>query len=543
MNLNRNEFKNITFKNIFRSLLVIIVFGNLFLSGALAAVEPQWLTLDTNADGTTETIASTNLQDVAFNNCGEIVGWYVKTVKGTDFKGKYEKQPNFITEPSAVVLAPTITGKCIAATPITNKNAAGQLSADFAYTQGAAQVTKKFIVEPRRLTIKLDVSVKGPSKYDLEFFGMGGGATESKALAGGANQPLALGDVQNAVYTSLQCCNSALGATGQAMIVQPLGVGDASVGKRTLHLKTERGDETRERNFMALHLSGQQSLRLYGGANELIRLSQEGYAQLPGLFKANVFGEISLQVVRILEWLRQQVGSWGLAIILFSVLIRLVQWPLMQSSAKSMTATQSIQPLVNKLKEQYKDNPQKLNEETMKLYQEKGVNPVGGCLPMLVPMPVLIVLWRVFSNYEFDQGFLWLHDLSLPDGLKILGVLYILVNFATLWVNTRANPDMFRQQLPFYVMYIFWAFNFPAGVTLYWIITMILGVVQQDLVNRRYQLGNYAPADVKAAQAASLKNLMSFGRPTNAKTIDTKLKDEKPKDQKPQENKGNNKKS
>ncbi len=123
----------------------------------------------------------------------------------------------------------------------------------------------------------------------------------------------------------------------------------------------------------------------------------------------------------------------------------------------------------------------------MTLYREHGVNPALGCLPLLVQMPVLIIMWRVIANFEFDQGFLWLGDLSLPDPLYILPALYVGANVLQTYLATMGNRDMFRQQLLIQVVFVYVVLSFPSGVTLYWVLSTLIAVVQQFLINRSIQ--------------------------------------------------------
>src|SRR5690606_40922250 len=176
---------------------------------------------------------------------------------------------------------------------------------------------------------------------------------------------------------------------------------------------------------------------LYAGPNELVRYSQEGYLDLPGLFNPNVLGRLSLLVVRLLEFIHRFVPSWGLSIIVLTLLFRALVWPLITTQTKSMFGMQKLQPKLQEMQRKYKDDREKLTQETMKMYREAGVNPAGGCLPILLQMPLFIILWRVFVNFEFAEGFLWLPDLGQADPFYILPILYVAVMVATSYFSAR----------------------------------------------------------------------------------------------------------
>jgi YidC/Oxa1 family membrane protein insertase len=120
----------------------------------------------------------------------------------------------------------------------------------------------------------------------------------------------------------------------------------------------------------------------------------------------------------------------------------------------------------------------------MKLYQEAGVNPAGGCLPILLQMPLFIILWRVFVNFEFNQGFLWLPDLGQSDPFYILPALYVAVMVATSWFSARGNPQTLRQSMLINLVFVIVIINFPAGVLLYYVVSMLVQVLQYWLLSR-----------------------------------------------------------
>ncbi len=222
----------------------------------------------------------------------------------------------------------------------------------------------------------------------------------------------------------------------------------------------------------------------YLGKNELVRFYQAGYADLPGLFTPNILGRLSLWILAALEFIHEYVPSWGLSIIVLTLVFRALVWPLITTQTRSMLGMQKLQPEMQRLQKKYKDDREKLSQEMMKLYKEAGVNPAGGCLPIVLQMPLFIILWRVFVNFEFNEGFLWIPDLGLADPFYILPVLYVAVMLAQSWYSARNNPTMLRQSIIINLVFVFIIVNFPSGVLVYFVVSMGVQVFQYWLLSR-----------------------------------------------------------
>jgi len=203
--------------------------------------------------------------------------------------------------------------------------------------------------------------------------------------------------------------------------------------------------------------------------------------------------------------------NYGLAIILFAVLVKLVLYPLTKKSYKSMAAMKELQPQLQELKEKYEDNPEKQQKATMKLYKEAGVNPLGGCLPNLLQLPILVTLWRFFQNSILirQQSFLWAGDLSAPDHIihlpfsipflgNALGGFVLLMTLAMLVQSkvtggmgpgggggAAGGPNMKMLQYFFPVMLLFVFNNFAAGLSLYYLIYNVVSILQQLAIYRQ----------------------------------------------------------
>ena len=182
------------------------------------------------------------------------------------------------------------------------------------------------------------------------------------------------------------------------------------------------------------------------------------------------------------------IPSYGMAIIWVTVVIKMILYPLTVKQVKSMKAMQELQPKMKRLQEQYKTNPQLLQQEMQKLYREAGVNPLAGCLPMLVQMPILMAIFYALKDATYEGGnpsFLWMPSLSEADPYYILPVLSALSTYLT----SRQTTDESNQQMKMmmYVMPLFigWmSMNFAAGLVIYWITMNLVQIVQQWFIFR-----------------------------------------------------------
>lgn len=219
----------------------------------------------------------------------------------------------------------------------------------------------------------------------------------------------------------------------------------------------------------------------------------------------------------------------GIAIVALTIVIRLILYIPMSSSLKTQAGMQEIQPKINDLKKRHKDNPQKLSEETMKLYKEHGVNPCGSCLPLLIQMPFLIAVFQVlklnmledhtallygfFTGIDFSQlnmHFLWVKDLSIAGDIA-LGVMVGVAQFVSMWLMQISSkrikakmetnkpqkkkkegdmPDQMEMmnKTMLYMMPVmigYFAYSYPAGLGIYWLISTLFGIAQQYFLNKK----------------------------------------------------------
>jgi YidC/Oxa1 family membrane protein insertase len=184
-------------------------------------------------------------------------------------------------------------------------------------------------------------------------------------------------------------------------------------------------------------------------------------------------------------------GSYGIAILIMVLIVRTIILPLTLKQVKSSKAMQAIQPQLAKIKEQYKDNPQQQQAETMKLFQENKVNPMAGCFPLIIQMPVFIALYNSITHNSAirDHAFLWL-QLGEPDKWFILPVLAAATTFIQTKMMSNMNPSGMQGPMQFMmfiypVLIFFMAYQFPAALPLYWIYSNLYTIAQNFLIYRK----------------------------------------------------------
>ena len=182
------------------------------------------------------------------------------------------------------------------------------------------------------------------------------------------------------------------------------------------------------------------------------------------------------------------VGNFGISIIIVTIIIKILLLPLTLKQDKSMKEMKKLQPELEKIKKDYAHDKQMLNIKTMELYKEHKVNPLGGCLPLLLQLPILFALFGVLRNgiIPKDSSFLWL-KLSVPDPFYVLPVLNGAVSFfqQKLMGSADSNPQMKNMMYIFPIMMIMFSLKMPSGLQLYWLTSSILAVVQQYFIMKK----------------------------------------------------------
>ena len=272
---------------------------------------------------------------------------------------------------------------------------------------------------------------------------------------------------------------------------------------------------------LATHMTGVLAVPLkdgvfafdvYSGPQEWRRLRAIGHeldtANPYGGFLQPVVQPFATLVMRVLLWMHEKMRlSYGWVLVLFGVAIRLLTWPLNQSAMRTSLKMQRIQPELAEIQRRHKKDPQRLNEEMMKLYRQHGMSPfssLSGCMPMLIPMPVLFALFFVFQNTIEFRGvpFLWLPDISVRDPLYILPVLMGISMFLLSWIGMRNAPPNPQAKMMAYVMPIVMTaifFRFPSGLNLYYTVQNIVTLPQQWLLSKERAKSNVTTTVVAPA--------------------------------------------
>ena len=234
--------------------------------------------------------------------------------------------------------------------------------------------------------------------------------------------------------------------------------------------------------------------RLYVGPKLVNQIQAQ---KVPGLDRAVDFSRFAPMAALagwlfwVLQWLHGVLGNWGWSIVGLVVLLKAVMFPLSAAQYKSMAKMRKFQPRMAQLKERYGDDKQKLQQAMMELYKKEKINPVGGCLPLLLQMPVFLALyWMLSESVELRHApwILWIQDLTARDPFFVLPVINIVLMWATQKLNPMVGVDPMQQKmmqfmpLAFGVMFAF----FPAGLVLYWVTNAGLGLIQQWYMIKKY---------------------------------------------------------
>ena len=209
----------------------------------------------------------------------------------------------------------------------------------------------------------------------------------------------------------------------------------------------------------------------------------------------------------IMEMIYKVIPNWGVAIIIMTILLRLIIYPLTKKSSESSLKMQEFQPKIQEIQTKYKENPQKMNEEMAKLYKETGYNPMSGCLPLLIQFPLIIAMFNLFNNYFEFRGAMfipgWIPDLSVGDSvytlnfnlpllgnqIRLLPVIYLVSQLFYGKMTSASTPTQSNGQMKFMmygmpIIFFFIFYNSPSGLLLYWTVSNILTMVQQIYINK-----------------------------------------------------------
>jgi YidC/Oxa1 family membrane protein insertase len=251
-----------------------------------------------------------------------------------------------------------------------------------------------------------------------------------------------------------------------------------------------------------LYIKGEQNLNLHGYIGpKYVEVLKSINPELTKVVDYGFMTFLAKPMFSVIAFLYNIVHNWGVAIILFVVLVRLILFPLTYRGMVSMYKLKEMAPKMKELKEKYGKDPQKFQMKTMEMYKKEGANPLGGCLPMLIQIPIFFAIYRVLINAIELKGasFLWIHDLSAMDPYFILPVLMGL----TMYLHQRVTPNNFTDPMQEKIfkflplIFTFFFFSFAAGLVLYWTTNNILSFLQQLVINKKMQAIEKAKKEAK----------------------------------------------
>lgn len=227
---------------------------------------------------------------------------------------------------------------------------------------------------------------------------------------------------------------------------------------------------------------------LYFGPRDLDILKSVDH-QLNKIIDFGFFGIIARPLLHVLNFFYSYVGNYGVAIILLTIIIKIIFWPLTQKSYTSMKAMQVLQPQMAKIREKHKNDKERMNREIMELYKKHRVNPLGGCLPMVIQIPVFFALYRVLlGNIALRHApfAFWLTDLSVKDPYYITPLIMGVTMFVQQKMTpTSMDPKQAKMMMAMPVVFTFLFLNFPSGLVIYWLVNNLLTILQQYFINRK----------------------------------------------------------
>jgi len=385
----------------------------------------------------------------------------------------------------------------------------------FEYENAAASVTKTFKTDAESHFVRSDIKInfkdtaQGNKGYLILPIG-------GKSLKFDANHPLESWQVAAYLNDTLTRKNVDSLTEGETVLqgnTHWVGFGnryfstalinDASLNPDVVLLKRPDFDGAFLRYPLQLKPDQKEvliSYRTYIGPKDYAILST-----VPGMRQLIDYGTFSFLAYPLLELLRffyKFVHNYGIAIILLTILVRLLFYPLSVKSARSMKAMQKLQPQIQALKAKYKDDAQRFNQEQMALFKAHKVNPLGGCLPMLIQLPVFFALYSVLGNSIelFHAPFFgWVQDLSGKDPYYVFPVLMGIAMFFQQKMTPMAGMDPMQQKMMMImpVVFSFIMINLPSGLTIYIFLSTLLGIAQQVIINREHAASGVTLASAK----------------------------------------------
>lgn len=276
---------------------------------------------------------------------------------------------------------------------------------------------------------------------------------------------------------------------------------------------SRRQDAQGEKTVVYFKLpSGEGRLSVFTGPKDLDILASAGM-ELERAINLGWFGPIARPLLALLKWLNKGVKNYGIAIIILTVIIKVLFYPFTQMSMKSMKKMGAVGPKLKEIQEKFKGDKERLNREMMGLYKQEKINPVGGCLPILIQIPIFIALYQaLLYSIELRHApfFAWVNDLSAPEHLVDIPILGAKIPFrllpllmgGSMYLQQKLSPQMgdprqaqIMMLMPVIFTFMFW--GFPSGLVIYWLVNNILSIAQQFWVNRALPAEDPGPKNRK----------------------------------------------
>lgn len=372
-----------------------------------------------------------------------------------------------------------------------------------ALTPSGLLVTKVYKFKSDSYDIKYEVFLENTSNMQLtgsvqvelhSFWNdeMEGNRLEFVGPVSFSNEELSTDDVEDIAEQTVNYTNLVKwsGFENKYFISAMIVADNADLEKLTVSKKN--GKIVNSFDFSPVNLSSSQTqsydFTLYYGPKDLTILKSVG-SNLSEAIDFGFFKILAKPLHIVLNFFYKFVGNYGIAIILLTVILKLIFWPLTQKSYVSMKAMQTLQPEMKKLREKFSDDKEGLNRKMMELYKEHRVNPLGGCLPMLVQIPVFFALYKVLlDTIELRHApfMFWITDLSIKDPYYITP----LVMGLTMFIQQKLTPSTMdpmqaKMMMAMPVVFTFMFLNFPAGLVIYWLVNNLLTIFQQYLIYKK----------------------------------------------------------
>ncbi|MEK2647303.1 membrane protein insertase YidC [Bdellovibrio sp. BCCA] len=344
---------------------------------------------------------------------------------------------------------------------------------------------------PEKIHVKGSSSIFFPSYEHQDFFVIHNGGKHETVNFSGAKENVSK-DFTSTSILSVSSQYFAAAILDKSDIIPDVKVASSVNDKTALAELVYKPVQVKpEMNFSEVFYAGPKSIDALKSVDP----------ELANIIDFGFFGFIARPLLYVMKACHSVVGNWGLAIIMLTLLVRLCVLPFNIMSFKSMKAMQRVQPIIQSLREKYKDDPMRLNQEIMAVMKQNGANPVGGCLPMLLQIPVFFALYRVIgSSIElYNSPFAgWIHDLSAHDPFYVLPILMAVFMFIQQKI-TPSTMDPTQAKIMAFLPVVFSLFmlQLPSGLTLYMVVSTLFGIIQQYLIMRERK----PSVPVKAAKA------------------------------------------